>query len=100
MSRYYVIFYTDDSNVKEWEDLNPDKIHTVKFKGKPYKEVRYGRWKPFDLTWGRSIYTCTYCGEALEVPTECGKPMYEFCPYCGARMEQENDRLEDDLQPA
>lgn len=48
---------------------------------------RHGRWKPFDLTWGRSVYACTSCGEAMEVPTECGKPMYEFCPYCGAKME-------------
>lgn len=47
---------------------------------------RHGRWKPFDLTWGRSIYACTACGDAFEVPTECGKPMYEFCPHCGAKM--------------
>lgn len=50
---------------------------------------RRGRWKPFDLTWGRSIYTCTACGDAFEVPTECGKPMYKFCPYCGASMMDE-----------
>ena len=49
---------------------------------------RHGRWKPFDLTWGRSVYACTSCGEALEVPTECGKPMYEFCPNCGAKMDE------------
>ena len=53
------------------------------------QEVRHGRWKPFDLTWGRSVYACTSCGEALEVPTECGKPMYEFCPICGALMVDE-----------
>lgn len=54
------------------------------------QEVRHGRWKPFDLTWGRSVYACTSCGEALEVPTDfvCGKPMYEFCPYCGAKMDE------------
>ncbi len=54
-------------------------------------EVRRGRWKPFDLTWGRSVYVCTFCGEALEVPTECGKPMYEFCPCCGAKMVNEDE---------
>lgn len=52
---------------------------------------RRGRWKPFDLTWGRSIYACTACGDAFEVPTECGKPMYKFCPYCGAKMDLENE---------
>ena len=52
------------------------------------QEVKHGRWEPFDLTWGRSVYACTSCGEAFEVPTECGKPMYAFCPYCGARMDE------------
>lgn len=58
------------------------------------QEVRHGRWKPFDLTWGRSIYTCTACGDAFEVPTEygSGKPMYEFCPYCGAKMDEEENK--------
>lgn len=45
-----------------------------------------GRWKPFDLTWGRSIYACTACGEAFEVPTDMGKPIYDYCPNCGAVM--------------
>ena len=45
------------------------------------------KWKPFDLTWGRSIYYCTECKESIEVPTSCGKPMYKFCPMCGARMD-------------
>lgn len=51
--------------------------------------VKQGKWKPFDLTWGRSVYSCTSCGEAMEVPTECGKPIYEFCPSCGAKMDAE-----------
>lgn len=50
------------------------------------ESVKCGQWKPFDLTWGRSIYACTSCGEAFEVPTEGDKPMYDYCPYCGARM--------------
>ena len=52
---------------------------------------RHGRWKPFDLTWGRSIYACTVCGDAMEVPTEMGKPMYKWCPNCGAKMDEGGD---------
>lgn len=51
--------------------------------------VKHGRWKPFDLTWGRSIYYCTSCGDGCEVPTEMEKPIYEFCPNCGAYMMDE-----------
>lgn len=51
-------------------------------------EVKHGHWKPFDLTWGRSVYACTACGEAFEVPTKCGEPMYKWCPFCGAKMDE------------
>lgn len=54
----------------------------------PTIEPKRGRWKPFDLTWGRSVYACTNCGEAFEVPTENGKPMYAYCPNCGAKMDE------------
>ena len=51
--------------------------------------VKHGKWKAFDLTWGRSIYACTACGDAMEVPTENGEPMFHYCPWCGARMDGE-----------
>ena len=53
--------------------------------------VKHGRWKPFDLTWGRSVYACTSCGEAFEVPTEMEKPIFIYCPNCGARMNTEEE---------
>lgn len=49
-------------------------------------ERKKGKWKPFDLTWGRSIFSCSCCGDGIEVPTECGMPIYRFCPNCGAKM--------------
>ena len=51
--------------------------------------VKRGEGKPFDLTWGRSVYACSACGEAFEVPTEMGKPIFSYCPHCGARMDGE-----------
>lgn len=53
--------------------------------------VKHGKWKPFDLTWGRSVYACTSCGDAFEVPTEMGKPIYNYCPHCGVRMERSEE---------
>lgn len=47
-----------------------------------------GKWKPFDLTYGRNIYFCTACNNASEVPTSMGKPVYKFCPWCGAKMNE------------
>ena len=49
-----------------------------------------GEWKPFDLTWGRSIYACSVCEEAIAVPCgwSDGKPIYDYCPNCGADMRE------------
>ena len=54
-------------------------------------ERKKGKWKPFDLTWGRSVYSCTACGEAIDIPTEISKPIYSFCPNCGAEMRGEDE---------
>lgn len=48
-----------------------------------------GYCKPFDLTYGRSIYYCTACGESTDLPTCIGEPLYKYCPNCGAKMESE-----------
>lgn len=59
--------------------------------------VVHGEWKPFDLTWGRSIWYCTACEEGVEVPCDIWthKPIYNFCPNCGADMrERESERWE------
>lgn len=50
-------------------------------------EPKRGEWKPFDLTYGRSIYSCSVCEQATEVPMCMEKPMYAYCPNCGAKME-------------
>ena len=54
-----------------------------------------GEWKPFDLTWGRSIYACSVCEEAIAVPCgwSDGKPIYDYCPMCGARMKGADDDI-------
>jgi DNA-directed RNA polymerase subunit RPC12/RpoP len=64
--------------------LEADLFHELK--ASYGKTPKRGEWKPFDLTWGRSIYSCTVCGESVYVPTANGKALYNYCPNCGARM--------------
>ena len=55
--------------------------------------VVHGEWKPFDLTYGRSVYSCSVCEQATEVPMCMEKPMYAYCPNCGARMDGGKDAV-------
>jgi len=78
--------YTDDSNVKEWEDLKPDDINNVVFKGKWYKEVRHGRWihDGYDFPHGNDWVHCSVCGKrGINVPAD----LTPYCPNCGASMD-------------
>lgn len=53
---------------------------------------KVGKWKPFDRTWGRSVWACDACGETVDVPTLNGKPIFDYCPWCGAEMDvSDND---------
>lgn len=52
------------------------------------RPVVRGKWKPRDLTWGRSYYYCSACEETVDMPTAMGIPMFRYCPNCGARMEE------------
>lgn len=54
-------------------------------------ERKHGKWKPRDLTWGRSYYYCSACEETVDMPTAMGIPMFCYCPNCGADMRGDPD---------
>lgn len=60
----------------------------------PSAEKR-GRWVKLDIHPHLADHKCTACGESTYVPTCMGKPIYLFCPWCGARMEGEEDETAD-----
>ena len=55
-----------------------------------YADRPKGEWMESEKrAWGASVYKCSECGEEIdEMPTywHNHKPMYKFCPYCGATM--------------
>lgn len=57
----------------------------------PSVEPKKGKWKPFERTWtsGRSVWACDACGETVDVPTLNGKPIFDYCPWCGSFMGEE-----------
>ena len=85
--------YADNphSMTTDFEGTLIDAINAIK--SIPTIEPKQGEWKPFDLTWGRSIWYCTACEESTEVPCDIWehKPIYKYCPNCGARMKGADD---------
>lgn len=45
-----------------------------------------GRWIRGALQNGERLSKCSACGERCRVPTCVGKPIYDYCPNCGAKM--------------
>lgn len=49
--------------------------------------AKHGKWERH-TNFAGNYYTCTFCKNvAREMPECMGEPIYEFCPYCGARMD-------------
>lgn len=47
--------------------------------------VVHGRWE-----WNGEAFVCSACGSGYKgQPTMMGKPMFEFCPVCGADMRKD-----------
>ena len=52
-------------------------------------EVVHGRWE--HLKW--DIYKCGNCDCHCHVAELMGKPAYDYCPHCGARMDGDGNGL-------
>lgn len=82
----YTARFTDYADGRMTSDaiVTKDEIDELPTIDVPDRKV--GKWKPFDRTWGRSVWACDACGETVDVPTLNGKPIFDYCPWCGAKM--------------
>ena len=51
------------------------------------EEPKRGRWIALDMHKGMEQFKCSMCAVEYYVPTCMGQPMYQYCPNCGAKME-------------
>ena len=77
-------------NLAEWFNLADfnEAVYTVR-KAQPVDAVpvRHGRWE-----WDGEAFVCSACGSGYKgQPTMMGKPMFEFCPVCGADMTKDGE---------
>lgn len=50
--------------------------------------VRRGYWEYADYD-GAESYKCSACRRVTKIPRYVGGYIYNFCPHCGAKMEDE-----------
>lgn len=49
-------------------------------------ERQKGEWLPDNNNYYEERFICSVCGRSYKVDTCMGKPMWGFCPNCGADM--------------
>ena len=56
----------------------------------PTAEPKVGKWIDTNMTcYGAKVYKCSVCDNEIdEMPTEMGEPIWNYCPNCGAKMEE------------
>lgn len=78
----------DFDTVAEIDKAHDDGYKQGYLQGKVDYEPKTGKWIR-DAVW-YTRYHCSQCGEKTE-DTVMGRPRYNFCPHCGARMLKEGE---------
>lgn len=52
--------------------------------------VKHGRWEN-PVSVGNGIMFCSVCRNEAYWDTDYGQQLFDYCPYCGARMDGENN---------
>ena len=58
---------------------------------KETEERKTGQWLPDNNNYITPHFVCSACGMSQKVETVMYKPIWAFCPRCGARMMKEGD---------
>ena len=83
---------------KEWLRMAIQALEQEPCEGCDYKEWLKGEVKPQTGHWiwqTEDIYRCSECHEDLHVKEVMNVPQYKWCPMCGARMFEPQERSEE-----
>lgn len=91
-NKYWDMFdCVDLPRAKHWDGHTEEDAETRLMSLKPAQPERIrGRWISADAIFGGEPFYCSECGENTR-DTVMGKPRWNFCPMCGAKMEVNRD---------
>ena len=76
-----------DELISEPPEMNYGFYYAEKIKALPPAQPLTGEWLPDNINYYDERYICSRCGVNYKVDTCMGKPSWNFCPHCGAKME-------------
>ena len=53
--------------------------------------VRHGRWLEYNSFYYELRFKCSVCCNSENMPTRMYKPLWKYCPNCGAKMEVDDE---------
>lgn len=91
---YHITHNGETHTVSEWAEITG--INRKTLSGRVWRgpaadvvEVRRGRWEKVDDNPYEYVAVCSVCHNEVKQPTCMLKPIYSYCPICGARMDGE-----------
>lgn len=60
------------------------------FPAEDVQPVKHGRWEN-PVSVGNGIKFCSVCRNEAYWDTDYGQQLFDYCPYCGARMIKDGD---------
>ena len=74
-------------NVESMEEM----VDRIKQLPSAQPERARGTWMPDTMCYYEERFICSECKGNYKVDTCMGKPMWNFCPNCGAKMEVDDE---------
>ena len=85
---YFGDWYTEEGTESGFIGTVKDLVEQM-----PAADVeRHGRWVKVDDNPYEYVAVCSVCRNEVKQPTCMLKPIYSYCPICGARMSGEQEK--------
>lgn len=84
----YDYAYKTDSRGEPY--IHIDSVRNMPKKAANAQPLKHGRWES-PVSVGNGIKFCSVCRNEAYWDTDYGQQLFDYCPYCGARMDGDTE---------